>query len=73
MFKYMLYHNGYIVGGYKTEEECLSYIDRRIQEYIKLKPIKIYDRKVKAIHGETRIVVYQYYTEYREIFMIDSV
>lgn len=67
---YKLYRNGYDMQFFDTKEQCLECIQNVVGEYSNLNPRKIYDRDIKTIKGTERLIVYQYYTLYREVFMV---
>ena len=76
---YVLTHNGYTVKFFDTPEECEKYIADVLAEYQHLKPKEIFrhygsNTEPGEVTKETikTVIIYQYYTLYTEVFMIEE-
>ena len=61
-------HNGMKVEFFENGMKAVEYINKVIEEYQNLRPEKIVDY---TINSETVIIVYQYYTLYKEMFLVE--
>ena len=68
---YKIVHNGYKINYVHTMEEVEEYINKVLDGYRHLNPVKVMDRKFKSGSNVTRIVRYIYDTIYEEDFLID--
>lgn len=62
-------HNGMKIEFLKEEKEVNNYINSVLNNYRDLRPKKIVDVK---IDDNTRVVIYMYYTLYKEMFLIEA-
>ena len=75
---YRLTYNGMTVKFIDTLDECRKIISDKINSNAHLKPRLVYDGTVKikkyntGLKRNTMIVIYEYYTCYKEIFIIEE-
>ena len=61
-------HNGMKVKFFENGMKAVEYINKAIEKHQNLRPEKIVDY---TINSETAIIVYQYYTLYKEMFLVE--
>lgn len=76
---YVLTHNGYTVEFFDTPEECEKYIANVLEQNKNLNPKEIFrhygsNTEPGEVSKETikTVIIYQYYTLYTEVFMIEE-
>lgn len=72
---FRLTHNGMDIKFFDTIKDCMDYVRELIYSHKDLNPTLVLDKTVKLKYNgtskESRILVYEYYTLYREVFMIE--
>jgi hypothetical protein len=65
-------HNGYKIKDFDTMEEVDAYIASILKEYEHLSPSLISDCEIIVKGGKAKLLIYQYYTLYTEVFVIEE-
>lgn len=63
-------HNGYDAKFFDTEQEAQRFLDSRVDTYKDLNPRCICNKVITTTEGKEQLIIYQYYTLYREVFEI---
>lgn len=71
MVKFKVTYNGYKIEFFDNQEEVDSFISSIIKEYQYLRPFVACDSEIIIIGKKARLLVYEYYTLYREVFIIE--
>lgn len=62
--------NGYEVKFFDTEAQAQAFMDSSIAQHSDLSPRCIYNRVITTSEGKEQLIIYQYYTQYREVFEV---
>lgn len=65
-------HNGYKINYFDTREEIDNYISSVLKEYSHLRPYLVSDCEITIKNKKARLIVYEYYTLYCEVFMVEE-
>ena len=69
MIVYRLHHNGSVINFLNSLEEVAAAIKEVIDKHQSLNPEKI----MNVQQGNKTVVIYQYWTKYLEMFMIEEI